>query len=126
MNKDLSTTEKLIKLEQLDIVKEYLKFDSLPYPQKQFIWNEWNEYYKEVKQSMTYALYQEIREAYRKNDMPRFKDLLDQMKQMKINGVIPSIPMPKGIDPMTFYHDQTVLVYKRLRSDAQNKNSLEF
>lgn len=70
-----------------------------------------------------------IREAYRVKDMNRFNELQLEMKKMKAEGAIPTLSMPKSRDPMTFYHDQQVLNYKRLKSEAireGNKNNLKF
>lgn len=116
------------ELEKIPVVKEYIKFNNLSPRDQQYIWNQWNQYYEDVKKTPTYALYQAIREAFGAKDMARFRMLQKEMKQMKQDGIIPSLTQPKGLDPMTFYHDQSVLQYKSILSEIvlKKESALEF
>lgn len=115
-------------LEKTQSVKDYLKFISLPILEQQRIWDKWEQYYKDVKKTVVYSMYQELRQAYREGKREKFEELLRDMKDMREKGITPELKTPYEIEPQALSHDQSVMTYKSLLYEIRNgsKANLEF
>ncbi len=116
-----------IALEKNESVRAYIAFISLPVIEQQRIFEEWEQYYRDVRQTTTHAMYRELREAYAKGDTVRFKQLHADMKDMKQKGLLPELDKPKSTEPLALYNDQLVINYRNVLQEIQRGgSSLEF
>ncbi len=100
------------QLESQQIIMKWLQFNNLPKPHQDAIWKEWDEYYKACRESPMGKLSRDLADAIKRNDNPAIDGLRQLHKDLKAMGN--TVPKPKAsLDPMVFYHDQQVYLYKR-------------
>ena len=96
--------KKLEKLEKqrLQCEEAYFRlmaFRKLPYVEQQKIREEWDKYYKDVKDTPVYAMYCLMKEAFLKNDFGGVKVLSNTLREMKENEEVSTIAKPRSSDP---------------------------
>jgi hypothetical protein len=90
----------------------YKKWISLSDAEKQKCWTNWTAYYDECWDSPPALLYREMKEAYKRNDWARFKELREQNREIRDSKDF--IAPPISLDPYWVMHNQAVNTYKRL------------
>jgi len=114
-----------VNLEKEQIITLFLKFNALRPDVQQGIWEEWNQYFKDVQESPMAKLARDMADAIERNDLPALDGLKQLRKDLDSNTV--SKPKSFPIDPMTFYHDQQVYLYKKAVEEiARGKASVSF
>lgn len=99
-------------LERQKLVKQFMEYIKLPRTEQVRIWNKWEQYYKDVRKTVIYAMYQEMKSAFKKGDIKRVKELQAEIKQMRLDKVYPELPKPYHIEPQELSHDQDVIRYR--------------
>lgn len=85
-------------------VKRMLIFNSLPQGEKNKIAEEWEGYYKVIKNSRSYERYCTQRDAFKRGDMARVKELAQEAKEEREQKT-DWIPKPSSINPNEFSRD---------------------
>ena len=85
------------QLENHPTVKALLEFEELPEGEKQHRLDEWNNYFEMVRTTKAYQRFKIAKDAYRKGDMARVRDIAKvSRKAMEQNRT--ELIKPKGID----------------------------
>lgn len=90
--------------ESATAISEWRSYWKLPQAQRSKIINDWDNYYKEMKETPMYALFIEQREAAHKGIWSRVKELAEQAKEMQLDGAHITIQKPFFTDPWEFSH----------------------
>ncbi len=90
------------ELEATDIFRDWKFYESMPLAQQQQIKQAWYQYYREVRESVIYAMVMEQRKALLGHDLQRVKEIAGQVLQMEIDGQFPQVQKPAFRDPMEF------------------------
>lgn len=97
----------------------------LPDEQKKEIQEKWDKYYEDVKETPIYALFQEQREAARKNNYTRVKELAAESREMRKNGDHITLEKPKATDPFEYNNSTFVHNYRSLKRKISDLNQWE-
>lgn len=82
-----------------------------PYAEKQPIIKAWEDYYANVKKSVIYAIFMEMRQKSFKSDWGGVRELAQQVRKMEEDGVAKTTDLPKSIDPWEFSHNPKINAY---------------
>jgi len=88
--------------ESKKMIAAWKAFIKLPYTEQSRQRAEWKQYYEECRKTISYDIYQECKEALRKNNMTRLRALLTELREMQINEALNSLPKPRTTDPWEF------------------------
>lgn len=105
----------------MGIISEWESFIKLTHPEQMKIWADWEKYYQDVKETPSYALFQEQRAAEAKKDWARVKDLAEQAKEMRKNGDHITLKKPSTVDPWE-YNYGVVKFYKDCEKAIEEMN----
>ena len=98
--------------------KEFLKLSAIEQTQRK---QEWEDYYRKVKQSPMYTLFQEQKAAAKEKNWKRVRALAGQAKQMREQGGERTIPMPQHPHPWEF-ESGWVHVYREVERIVRTLN----
>lgn len=103
------------QLESEPLVWAWKQFESLTAIRQQEIWEEWNEYYRQCKDSPIGTLSREVADTMKQEivDKQKIKALLQLNKDLREMGNTIKKPSLFEHDPMSFSHDWRVLKYKK-------------
>lgn len=101
------------EIQQNPMVKKWKEFLRLPYSQQQKIRQEWDQYFKDVRDTIAYARFQDQKQAFKEGDFKRVKELAEEARQQMIDNDY-QLKMPDGIDPWEFDFNGDIKRYKWL------------
>ncbi len=94
-----------------EVLEAWFKWNRLSHDEQLKILNYWEKYYEDVKQTPSYMIFQEQREAAAKNDWGRVKELALDAKKIKENKDY-VLAKPTSIDPWDFNHNMDIKAYE--------------
>ncbi len=101
-------------------VRLWVAYEALSAQEKTVLAKKWDNYYKACDDSMEAELYRVCREALKKSDMEKVKELGSQARLMLVNGIA-DIAQPSDLDPYFLGRCDEVSQYqisKRVIEDA--------
>jgi hypothetical protein len=102
-----------------NIVKPIIDFQGLPEDEKQEVINEWNDYYEKVSYTPAFKRFILQREAMKKGDLARVKDIAKVSSKAVKEGKT-HIPKPQGLDYETVVMDSDWLRYLYFKKVVKN------
>jgi hypothetical protein len=93
-------------LENDPYVLYWKKFLQLPQHEQFRIRKAWDQYYIDVRETVSFAIFQEQKEAMRVGNIAKVKELAETARLMKERGDVPTLPKPTKIDPWEFERGQ--------------------
>lgn len=100
------------KLEQQNIVKQMLAFNSLPVAEKKKRREAWDAYYEAVRETRAYQRFWEQRGAFKRGDTETVKRLAIEAGEQREKGQF--MPKPSFADPIAFFYDTKCRKYCEL------------
>lgn len=85
----------------VNMVQKMLQYRALPQPVKEQLINDWEAYYELVRHSRAYERYGEQREAYRRKDFLKVKELAAEARA-DLENKTDWIPKPSSVHPEEF------------------------
>ena len=120
LKKQLSYLEKVLaKQKAKPIVRKMLDFESLPQDEQWQIMSEWNDYYKKVKTTKVYRRFCLLKEAYKRGDFARVKEIVAIDRRAREEGRSPELVKPKGFDYETDHNSPEFLSYLGVKKDIE-------
>lgn len=95
-------------------LEAWFAWNRLPHDAQLKILTDWDKYYMDVKQTPSYLIFQEQREASRKGDLTRVKELAKDARKIRENKDY-VLKKPTSIDPWEFRHNEAIKAYEQLQ-----------
>lgn len=98
-----------------EMLEKWFKWNRLTHDEQLKILADWDKYYADVKETPSYLIFQEQREAASKGNWLRVKDLAIDAKQIKDNKDY-ILKKPTSIDPWDFNQNQDIKAYLEIEN----------
>lgn len=95
-------------------LEAWFKWNALSHEDQLKILTDWDKYYEDVKRTPSYMIFQEQREASRKGNLTRVKELAQDARKIKENKDY-ILKKPTSIDPWEFSNNEAIKAYEQLQ-----------
>ena len=104
---------KRLAMEELDLIKAYRAWLTLPTGEQDRIKATWDDHYQRVLETQSYRDFQAMRKALKLGQMAKVRSIATQARRRLAEGSW-ELVKPTEPDPYVFVYDSTVIAYQNL------------
>lgn len=100
------------------VIREWKTFLAYPDAEKARRYNEWDQYYADVKKSVIYEMFMAQRKAFAENNHMRVRELANEIRGVYESGEITKTP--NFTDPWELHNSGWVRTYRGIEKDIRS------